>query len=227
MRCGWPKAGRLMASPAAPIKRLRLSGIPTSDPDYHRNRSANKRFLDKRAPFTEFMAVQNAINGRYALAPCALVSDSTYFKIGLYENSYALASYRCTAQPDWNVIESNASADQAGPRFKALLEGTTFEVAVGTDGAAAISRQFRVAPTSEQDATRLRMMANGVELTLVGFFQILANFAFGRLTSVPGPGFSFTETLGSYRITQRGGFHCRCRHSKPRPHRERVERQDG
>ena len=95
-----------------------------------------------------------------------------------------LASYRCTAQPDWNVIESNASADQAGPEFRALLEGTTFEVAVGPDGAAAISRQFRIAPTSEQDATRLRMMANGVELTLVGFFRILADFAFGRLPAL-------------------------------------------
>src|SRR6266542_7156918 len=116
-----------------------------------------------------------------------------------------LASYRCTAQPDWNVIHSNASADPGNTQLRALLEGTTFEVAVGPEGAAAISRQSRIPPTSEQAATRLRMIANGVEQTLAGFFQVLATFAFGRGTSSSGPNFKFTETLSSYRITQGEG----------------------
>jgi hypothetical protein len=148
------------------------------------------------------LAVSGMSNGRAADQKEVMRQiEQAYYNL----RTEGLASYRCTVQPDWNVIESNASADQAGTRFRALLEGTTFEVAVGPDGAAAISRQFRVAPANERDATRLRMIANGVELTLVGFFQILADFAFGRLTSVPGPGFSFTETLGSYRITQGEG----------------------
>jgi hypothetical protein len=120
--------------------------------------------------------------------------------------SEGLASFQCTVQPDWGSLYSTLPVDSIGTQLKPLIEATEFQVSVGSEGAATVSRRTTIPPPSEDIADRLRRVTSGVEETLVGFFNVLAPFSFGGLFSTPEGTFQLVESDGIYRVTEeRGG----------------------
>ena len=119
--------------------------------------------------------------------------------------SEGLISYRCTVQPDWSFAYSKIEADSIGLQLKPFLEGTDFQVSVGPEGAATVSRQSRIPPPTQLIADRLRMVTAGVENTLVGFFGVMAMFVFRSPVPAADSDFHFQESDGVYRISQEQG----------------------
>jgi hypothetical protein len=112
-----------------------------------------------------------------------------------------LEEFRCRVVPDWDSVYRSVKADADGLQLRDVLDRVHFEVAVGPDGAASISRTFDTPPPSQQLAERIRIVTSGFEQVVVGFFQTWTQFVFSPV--FPEKASVQLEKLDSgYRINQ-------------------------
>jgi hypothetical protein len=118
-----------------------------------------------------------------------------------------LNSFRCTVHPDWEAIfsslaRSSLKLSAVSGQLRTLLEATDFEVSVGPDGAATVSRQFHSTPPTQEIADRARLVAGGIENVLTGFFKTMTVFVYNSPFPLSNSKFDFSESDGLYRISQ-------------------------
>ena len=97
-----------------------------------------------------------------------------------------LEEFRCRVVPDWDSVYRSVKADADGLQLRDVLDRVHFEVAVGPDGAASISRTFDTPPPSQQLAERIRTVTSGFEQVVEGFFQSGRN-SFSARSSLKSP----------------------------------------
>ena len=114
-----------------------------------------------------------------------------------------LVEFRCQVEPDWDTVMKSLQADPADP-LAAALKQTRFEVTVGPDGEATVSRQGPT-PADASVAERLRTTAGGLEQVLTGFFQVWAMSLHGLPGPQDGEGYQIEEGADQYRILQAQG----------------------
>jgi hypothetical protein len=141
------------------------------------------------------------------VASCADKSEVIKKANGIYYslNNNGFMEFSCQIIPDWDVAYKNLKMDAVGrdqvlPAAKQMY----FRVVVGPTGAASVSHQSDVAPSSEELAKRLRDVISGMDQMLTGFFQSWAEF----MVNSPLPGspseYQMEENANGYRFTADG-----------------------
>lgn len=125
-------------------------------------------------------------------------ANRTYFNL----KANGLAEFTCQVSPDWDAAFKNVKMDAVGrDKVLPMAKQTTFQVTVGPSGAASISHQFRQAPPSQDVADRLRIMAEGMEQMLSGFFQTWSQLMINPPLAGTDNEYQMEEKSDGYRFT--------------------------